>query len=124
MPSERTKRVQRVPTPEAIARVRQKIEEQTTRLQALEARASQDEQARDARRRMLLGRLLLEAAETDARFAKVVTILMERITRDHDRRVFKGWTPPTPKAEHIEGRSEAEPEQQSAPSATAHDTAS
>ena len=43
-----------------------------------------------------MGGLLLDAAEKDERYAKVVATLMQRIERDHDRKAFEGWTPPAP----------------------------
>ena len=71
------------------------IEKEKTRLQGLEARAGQKARKLDARRKIILGGLLIDAAEKDDRFARVVTALMERISRDQDRKTFEGWKPPS-----------------------------
>lgn len=85
-----------LPTPERIAKARLQAEQAKARLQALEARLSQDERKRDTRRKIILGGLLLAAATKDDRYAKVVSALLARIERDNDRRAFQGWEPPAP----------------------------
>lgn len=84
------------PTAEQIERARQKAEQAKARLQAMEARANQAARKADTRRKIILGGLLLDAAEKDERYAKVVTALMGRIDRDQDRKAFDGWTAPQP----------------------------
>jgi len=83
-----------LPTPERIAKARLQADQAKARLQALEARLSQDERKRDTRRKIILGGLLLDAATKDDRYAKVVAALMARIERDNDRKAFEGWDPP------------------------------
>lgn len=83
-----------LPTPEAIARARQRADQAKARLHALEARASQAERKLDTRRKIILGGLLLDAASKDDRYAKVVSALMGRIERDNDRKAFDGWEAP------------------------------
>src|SRR3546814_1622963 len=50
------------PTPEAIENARRKVEQAKARLQALEARAATLNRKQDARRKIILGGLLLDAA--------------------------------------------------------------
>src|SRR3546814_1800825 len=53
------------PTPEAIENARRKVEQAKARLQALEARAATLNRKQDARRKIILGGLLLDAAMKD-----------------------------------------------------------
>lgn len=81
---------------ERITVARQRAEQAKARLQALEAQASAAARKRDTRRKVILGGLLLDAAEKDERFTRVVTALLDRISRDQDRKAFDGWQAPTP----------------------------
>lgn len=80
------------PTPESIDKARQKVAQAKAQLQALEARATALNRKADARRKIILGGLLLDAAMKDAEWEKRLNVLMERITRDQDRKAFDGWT--------------------------------
>lgn len=84
-----------------IEAARKRAEQAKARLQALEARASQQARKLDTRRKVILGGLLLDAAEKDDRFARVITALMERISRDQDRKAFEGWQAPSPSSEPL-----------------------
>ena len=84
-----------------IEAARKRAEQAKARLQALEARASQQARKLDTRRKVILGGLLLDAAEKDDRFARVITALMERISRDQDRKAFEGWQAPSPAPEPL-----------------------
>ena len=84
-----------------IEAARKRAEQAKARLQALEARASQQARKLDTRRKVILGGLLLDAAEKDDRFARVITALMERISRDQDRKAFEGWQTPSPPPEPL-----------------------
>jgi hypothetical protein len=53
------------PTPEAIETARKKVQQAKARLQALEARAATLNRKQDARRKIILGGLLLDAAMKD-----------------------------------------------------------
>src|SRR3546814_17400159 len=53
------------PTPEAIENARREVEQAKARLQALEARAATLNRKQDARRKIILGRLPLDAAMKD-----------------------------------------------------------
>ena len=85
-----------LPSVEQIEKARLKAEQAKARLHALEARLSEAARKLDTRRKIIMGGLLLDAAEKDERYAKVVAALMGRIERDHDRKAFEGWTPPAP----------------------------
>lgn len=85
-----------LPTPEQIAKARQKADQAKARLDALEARLSEAARKLDTRRKIILGGMLLDAAEKDERFSRVVTTLMGRISRPQDLAAFEGWTAPKP----------------------------
>lgn len=70
------------------------VEQAKARLAALDARANQAERKADTKRKIVLGGLLLDAAAKDEKFARVVSALMGRITREQDRKAFSGWAPP------------------------------
>lgn len=80
------------PTPEAIETARKKVLQAKARLQALEARAATLNRKADARRKIVLGGLLLDAAMKDAAWEAHLTELMRRISRDQDHKAFEGWT--------------------------------
>ena len=80
------------PTPESIDKARRKVEQAKAQLQALEARAATLNRKADARRKIILGRLLLDAAMKDAEWEKRLNVLMERISREQDHKAFAGWT--------------------------------
>lgn len=80
------------PTPESINKARRKVEQAKAQLQALEARASALNRKADARRKIILGGLLLDAAMKDAEWEERLNVLMDRISRDQDRKAFDGWT--------------------------------
>ena len=84
------------PTLEQIDKARLKAEQAKARVHALETRLGEAARKLDTRRKIIMGGLLLDAAEKDERYAKVVAALMQRIEGDHDRKAFEGWVPPTP----------------------------
>ena len=85
-----------LPTTKQIEKAKLKADQAKARLQALEARLNEASRKLDTRRKIILGGLLIDAAGKDERFAKVVTALMSRIDRDHDRQAFESWEPPAP----------------------------
>ena len=85
-------------TSERIEKAKLAVQQAKARLQAIENRQTEAERKLDTRRKIILGGLLLDAAAKDERYAKVVTALMGRIDRDHDRQAFEDWTPPAPPA--------------------------
>ena len=80
------------PTPESIDKARRKVEQAKAQLQALEARAAALNRKADARRKIILGGLLLDAAMKDAEWEKRLNVLMERISREQDHKAVAGWT--------------------------------
>lgn len=80
------------PTLESIEKAQQRVDQAKARLQALQARASALDRKADARRKIILGGLLLDAAMKDAEWEKQLNVLMDRISRDQDRKAFDGWT--------------------------------
>ena len=80
------------PTPESIDKARRKVEQAKAQLQALEARAATLNRKADARRKIILGGLLLDAAMKDAEWEDRLNVLMERISREQDHKAFAGWT--------------------------------
>lgn len=87
-----------LPTLDQIAKARLKADQAKARLAALEARLSNASRKLDTRRKIILGGLLLDAAEKDERFSRVVTSLVGRISRPQDLVAFENWTPPKPEA--------------------------
>lgn len=80
------------PTPESIDKARRKVEQAKAQLQALQARAATLNRKADARRKIILGGLLLDAAMKDAEWENRLGVLMERISREQDHKAFAGWT--------------------------------
>src|SRR3546814_16630771 len=79
------------PPPEAIENARRKVEQAKARLQALEARAAPLNRKQDARRKIILGGLLLDAAMTDPAWESRLNDLMGRISRHQDHKALDGW---------------------------------
>src|SRR3546814_18642422 len=80
------------PTPEAIETARRKVEQAKARLQALEARAATLNRKQDARRKIILGGLPLDAAMKDPAWESPLNDLMGRISRHQDRQPFDALT--------------------------------
>src|SRR3546814_20348341 len=78
------------PTPEAIENARRKVEQAKARLQALEARAATLNRKQDARRKIIPGGLLLDAALKDPAWESRLHDLMGRISSDQERKAFDG----------------------------------
>lgn len=81
---------------ERIEAARKKLDQARERLKALEARATQEERKRDTRRKIILGGLLLDAADKEERFSALRDELVTRITRPQDKTAFEGWNPAKP----------------------------
>lgn len=80
------------PLPEAIEKARLKLEQAKARFQRLEARASTERRKLDARRKIILGALILDAAKS-GNWPRDLDDLKSRISRDVDRKAFAGWNP-------------------------------
>jgi hypothetical protein len=87
-----------VPSPEQIEKARLAVKQAKARLQAIESRQSEADRKLETRRKIILGGLLLDAAEKDEKFARVVQLLISRTSRDQDIKAFEGWKPPKPVA--------------------------
>lgn len=79
-----------------IEAARKKAEQAKARLQALEARGSQIERKRDARRKIIVSGVLFDWATKDPEGAKILNVLLNRVVREQDLKAFEGWEPPTP----------------------------
>src|SRR3546814_18105092 len=79
-------------TPHALLQICRKVEQAKARLRALEARAATLNRKGDARRKIILGDLLLDAAMKDPAWESHLNDLMSKISRDQDRKAFDGWT--------------------------------
>lgn len=77
-------------TQEKIENARLKLQQAKARLQVLEARAATLNRKADARRKIILGGLILDAARSGP-WPRDLADLMDRISRDHDRKAFEGW---------------------------------
>lgn len=79
------------PSPDSIEKARKKVEQAKARLQALEARASTERRKLEARRKIILGALVLDAARS-GNWPSSFDDLFARISRDVDRKAFDGWS--------------------------------
>lgn len=86
-----------------IEAARKRAAQAKARLADLEARASQQARKLDTRRKVILGGLLIDAAEKDDRFSQVITALKARMAREQDRKAFEGWLVPSPSPEPLCG---------------------
>lgn len=79
------------PSPEAVEKARLKLEQAKARFQRLEARASVERRKLDARRKIILGALILDAAKT-GQWPRDFDDLKSRISRDVDLKAFEGFS--------------------------------
>jgi hypothetical protein len=85
-----------LPTPERIEKARLAVKQAKARLQAIENRQSEAGRKLETRRKIILGGLLLDAAEKDEKFARALQVLVGRVSRDQDAKAFEGWQQPRP----------------------------
>ena len=85
-----------LPTPEQIEKARLAVKQAKARLQAIENRQSEAERKFETRRKIILGGLLLDAAEKDEKFAHALQVLVGRVSREQDAKAFEGWQQPRP----------------------------
>lgn len=83
----------------AVQKAQRQFEEARARLQSAKARESSAERKKETRRKVILGGALVEHADRDPRFAKVVQVLIDSLSRDQDRKAFEGWDVPVPPSE-------------------------
>lgn len=98
-----------LPTPEQIEKARLAVKQAKARLQAIENRQSTAERKLETRRKIILGGLLLDAAEKDEKFARALQVLVGRVSREQDTKAFEGWQQPRPAASAPAPVSEAAP---------------
>lgn len=67
--------------------------QRTARTTAANARESTRARKQDTRRKVILGSLLVDAAEKDPHWRDTLDLLMARVIREQDRKVFAGWKP-------------------------------
>lgn len=79
------------PSPEAVEKARLKLEQAKARFQRLEARASVERRKLDARRKIILGALIVDAIKT-GQWPRDFDDLKGRISRDVDLKAFEGWS--------------------------------
>ncbi len=86
-------------TAEQLAKLQQKADQHTARLQAAKARLMEIERKLDTRRKIIAGGLLFDAAAKDKQWARHLSILLSRIDRPNDKEPFEGWSIEQYKAE-------------------------
>lgn len=79
------------PSPEAVEKARLKLEQAKARFQRLEARASVERRKLDARRKIILGALIVDAIKT-GQWPRDFDDLKGRISRDVDMKAFENWS--------------------------------
>ena len=77
---------------EKIEKAKEAVREAQARLQAIEARERTLLRKTDARRKIIYGALLIEAALQDPAWAERLTELHGRIVRERDLKAFEGWS--------------------------------
>lgn len=85
-----------IPTQDQIEKARLAVKQAKARLQAIENRQNTAERKLETRRKIILGGLLLDAAEKDEKFARALQVLVGRVSRDQDAKAFEGWQQPRP----------------------------
>jgi len=79
---------------EIIADEKKKIEQAKARIQTIMARENTKERKLDTRRKVILGGLLLDAAKKETLCHRTLALLLDRVSRENDKRAFEGYTPP------------------------------
>lgn len=77
-----------------IADEKKKIEQAKARIREITSREKTKERKLETRRKIILGSLIIEAAKTDASWNRGLRLLIDRISRNNDRRAFEHFTPP------------------------------
>jgi len=90
--------VSMLPNADQLAKAKEKADQAKAHYQALQARLNVAERKLETRRKIILGGLLLDAAEKDEKFARALQVLVGRVSRDQDAKAFEGWQQPRPAA--------------------------
>ncbi|OYX67576.1 MAG: hypothetical protein B7Y81_18985 [Caulobacter sp. 32-67-35] len=78
-------------TPERLERLERLAKQASARLDNAKARLKSEERKQDTRRKIIMGSLLIDAAQKDPRWRNLFDQLMRRVDREHDRKAFEGW---------------------------------
>ena len=81
-----------------LEKLERQVEQAKARLQSARARVAEKDRKLDARRKIILGGALIELAGRDPRAVRVITTLIEGLSRKQDKKAFDGWRPPAPEA--------------------------
>jgi uncharacterized protein YfaS (alpha-2-macroglobulin family) len=87
----------------AVQKAQRQFEEARARLQSAKARESSAERKKETRRKVVLGGALIELATRDDEAAAMTRRLVDGLSRDQDRKTFKGWDAPVPTSENGSG---------------------
>ncbi|OYW26884.1 MAG: mobilization protein [Caulobacter sp. 12-67-6] len=77
---------------EQIRKAEERIQQSKNRLDKVKAMHKAAKQKEDTRRKIIMGGLLIDAAQKDPRWSSIFDELMTRISRDQDQKAFVGWT--------------------------------
>lgn len=89
-----------------LEKLERQVEQAKARLQSARARVAEKDRKLDARRKIILGGALIELAGRDPRAVRVITTLIESLSRKQDKKAFDGWEPP---AFETEGKAGGKP---------------
>lgn len=78
-------------TPERLERLERLAKQASARLDNAKARLKSEERKQDTRRKIIMGSLLIDAAQKDPHWRNLFDQLMRRVDREHDRKAFEGW---------------------------------
>lgn len=81
---------------QTLTKLERQYQQAKARLQAARARERTKARKLDARRKIILGAALIEAATKDPKAAEMLTQLTSRLSRQQDRSAFEGWSIPSP----------------------------
>lgn len=81
-------------TEEIIAQEKKKIGQAKARIQEVMAKENQAARKLDTRRKIILGGLLMDAAEKEPNWHRALEAILKRVSRENDKKAFEGYTPP------------------------------
>lgn len=79
-------------TSERLQRLERLSQQANARLDNAKARLKTEERKMDTRRKIIIGSLLIDAAQKDPKWLSLFDQLMRRVDRDQDQKAFVGWT--------------------------------
>lgn len=78
-------------TLERLKRLERLSQQANARLDNARARLKTEERKKDTRRKIIMGSLLIDAAQKEPRWRHLFNELMRRVDREHDHKAFEGW---------------------------------